>query len=99
MRAFAHRIGAFKGWTEDQRRALMKACLDSLSAAPIAPIATAMDSESERWLDKQGRPFKLGPFFRCFAEVLGGIKIIVPHRSDGGSLRSVYSQQDQFKFM
>src|ERR1700686_4955182 len=84
MREFAHRIGAFKGWSEEQRQALMKDCLDAVSARPIAPIATAMDSASERWVDKQGTPIKIGPFFRCFVETLTGIKMLAPHRADAG---------------
>jgi hypothetical protein len=66
MREFAHRIDAFRNWSEAQRRALMRACLNAIHSRPIAPIATAMNATSERWVDKHGKETKLGLWFRKF---------------------------------
>src|SRR5438093_8646639 len=34
MREFAHRIGAFTGWTEERRRALLGSCVQALNSIP-----------------------------------------------------------------
>ena len=75
----------------------MRDCLDALHSRPIAPVATAMDSMSERWQDNRGREVKIGPLFRCFAETLSGFKLVANKRTDAGIIRSVYSRQDEFR--
>src|SRR5262249_1137836 len=70
MREFAHRIEAFKGWTEQQRRALLADCLDALCGMTVFAFGTAMSSKDFRFLDPKGKESPIGRLFRCFQETL-----------------------------
>ena len=55
MREFAHRIGAFTGWTEERRRALLGPCVQALNSIPAVAVGAAMSVADFEALHSEAR--------------------------------------------
>jgi hypothetical protein len=96
MREFAHRRGAFKGWSEDQRQALMSDCLKSLCWFVFFTIGATMNIVEAGWRDPEGKPSAAYPWLRCYSEVLRGVQFVRQMTDSNHQIRCVYSRQDEF---
>jgi hypothetical protein len=96
MREFAHRTGAFKGWTEERRRGLLSAAVGAINDARLEAIAVAMSVSDFRALNAEEQVMFQDPFFSCFQEVSYGVQIMSDRTPAPEKIRVVFSLQDDF---
>lgn len=96
MREFAHRVGAFAGWTEERRRALLGPCVQAVNSIPAVAIGAAMSITDFDALDSEARSALRDPFFCCFQEVVRGVALTAVFEPADVQVRMVFSQQDEF---
>jgi hypothetical protein len=96
MREFAHRVGVFRGWTEDQRRALLARCVNAVNSIPAVAVGAAMSMGDFDALSCKERSLLRDPFFCCFQEVVRGVTLNACLAPAGGCIRTVFSRQDEF---
>lgn len=96
MREFAHRVGAYAGWTEEQRRSLLGPCVRALNAIPAIAIGAAMSVADFESLDSEARSALRDPFFCCFQEVVRGVALNAVFEAVDVQVSMVFSQQDEF---
>lgn len=99
MREFAHRVGAFKGWTEDQRRGLLAGCVDAINSIPAIAVGAATSVADFMALNSEAQGKLQDPFFCCFQEVVRGAAISACFEPPGACVRMIFSQQDEFSAM
>lgn len=99
MREFAHRVGAFKGWTEEQRRGLLAGCVDAINSIPAIAVGAATSVADFMALSPQEQTTLQDPFFCCFQEVVRGAAISACFEPPGIRVRMIFSQQDEFSAM
>ena len=99
MREFAHFVGAFKGWTEDQRLGLLGDCVTAINAIPAIAVGAAMSVEDFKKLDAEGQSSLQDPFFCCFQEVVRGVALNAHFEQEGLNVQMVFSQRDEFRAM
>lgn len=96
MREFAHRVGAFQGWTEEQRRALLGRCVKALNSIPAVAVGAAVSIADFNALNSEARSALRDPFFCCFQEVVHGVVLNALFEPADTRVRMVFSQQDEF---
>lgn len=96
MREFAHRVGAFRGWTEGQRRALLGRCVKAVNSIPAIAVGAAVSVTDFNALDSAARSALRDPFFCCFQEVVRGVALNALYKPNDIRVRMVFSQQDEF---
>ncbi len=96
MREFAHRVGPFLGWTEEQRRALLGRCVKALNSIPAVAVGAAVSIADFNTLDSEARSALRDPFFCCFQEVVRGVTLNAQFEPADMRVRMVFSQQDEF---
>jgi hypothetical protein len=96
MREFAHRVGVFQGWTEEQRRALLGRCVKAVNSIPAVAVGAAVSIADFNALDSEARSALRDPFFCCFQEVVRGVALNALFEPANSRVRMVFSQQDQF---
>lgn len=96
MREFAHGTGAFEGWTEERRRALLGGCVKAIKSIPAAAVGAAMSIADFDALEHEVRSAFRDPFFCCFQEVVRGVAIRAVLAPADVQVRMVFSQQDEF---
>jgi len=96
MREFAHRVGAFAGWTEERRRALLGPCVKALNSIPAIAVGAAMSVADFEALDSEARSALRDPFFCCFQEVVRGVAVTAVFEAADVQVGMVFSQQDEF---
>lgn len=99
MRQFAHRVGAFRGWIEDQRRRLLAGCVAAINSIPAIAVGAATSVTDFRALSTEAQSKLRDPFFCCFQEVVRGAAINACFESQGAGVGMVFSRQDQFSSM
>ncbi len=72
MREFAHSRGAYAGWTEDCRQALLSSLLTILRDAHVTVLGAAMPMNAWNSLSAQERGAFRDPYFCCLQEVFHG---------------------------
>ncbi len=96
MWEFAGSRETFKGWTENQRRALMSDILDILEGAPIYGIGAAMRVADFESLPTDTQTAYIGPYAMCFQELVYGTGLEGLFGFPGEKIDFVYSRQDDF---
>lgn len=96
MRDFAHRVGAFQGWTEEQRRALLGRCVKAVNSIPAVAVGAAVSIADFNALDCEPRLALRDPFFCCFQEVVRGVALNALFEPADVRVHMVFSQQDEF---
>lgn len=96
MREFAHSRGAYAGWNERQRRALLAGALDAIDGLGIVMIGAVMRVADYRKLDPQSQVELVDPTFCCFQECLHGIALNAYLDFPTCKTDVVYSRQDEF---
>lgn len=96
MRQFAHRVGAFQGWTEDRRRALLAGCVAAIKSIRTIAVGAAVSVTDFRALSPEAQSELRDPFFCCFQEVVRGAAVNAYFEPQGIHVHMVFSQQDQF---
>lgn len=99
MREFAHRVGAFKGWTEDQRRALLARCVDAINSIPAIAVGAAISVADFMSLSSEAQTQLQDPFFCCFQEVVRGAAISACFEPPSTRVRMIFSKQDALSGM
>jgi len=99
MREFAHRVGAFKGWTEDRRRGLLAGCVAAIKSIRAIAVGAATSVIDFRALTPEAQSKLQDPFFCCFQEVVRGAALNAYFEPQGSRVRMVFSQHDQFSSM
>lgn len=99
MREFAHCVGVFRGWTEQQRRGLLAGCVKAINAIPAIAVAAAMSTADFATLSAEAQSQLQDPFFCCFQEVVRGVALNAFFEPQGTPVRMVFSQQDEFSSM
>jgi hypothetical protein len=93
MREFAHFRGAFVGWSEDQRRALLSSLLQTIVDHNLVAVGAAIDVVAFKQLPEEQRIGFVDPFVCCVQEIAWGFALL--GRGFGGCA-AVFSQQDEF---
>jgi hypothetical protein len=96
MREFAHRVGAFKDWTEEQRRGLLSRCVSAINSIHAIAVGAAISVADFKALTAEAQTALQDPFFCCFQEVVRGAAISACFEPPGTRVRMVFSQQDEF---
>jgi hypothetical protein len=97
MREYAHSIGPFKGWDEEQRRQLMTAVLLVLEKAAVFPLVAALSVNDYRRLTQTHQSRLRDPFFACLQETIRGCGLFLLDEPGADKVRIIYSQQDEFQ--
>lgn len=95
MREFAHRVGAFKGWTEGQRRRFMGLCLEALADLEILMAAAVLKTADYRSLTPEQQTEFVDPLFCCFQECLNALDVS-GYRYPHARTAVIYSRQDEY---
>jgi Protein of unknown function (DUF3800) len=96
MKEFAHCVGPFQGWTEEQRRALLGGCVNALNSIPAIAVGAALSMADFNALDSEARSALRNPFFCCFQEVVRGVTLSALFEPADTRVRMVFSRQDEF---
>jgi len=96
MREFAHRVGAFLNWTENQRRQLLAACVAAINSIPAIAVGAATSVMDFRALSTKAQSELQDPFFCCFQEAVRGAALRAYFEPPGTRVRMIFSQHDQF---
>jgi hypothetical protein len=96
MREFAHSVGAFAGWAEDQRRGLLARCVNAINSIPAIAVGVAMSTARFAALSQEARLALRDPFFCCLQEVVRGVAVSACFTPVGSRVSMVFSQQDEF---
>lgn len=96
MREFAHFQGAFRGWDEARRRALMADCLAALSGLKIITFSAVLKTSDYMALQPQVRERLADPYLCLFQECLHGVALTGYLSIAGERVDVIYSQQDEF---
>lgn len=99
MREFAHRVGVFQGWTEDQRRQLLAGCVAAINSIRAIAVGAAISVTDFRALSGAAQSKLQDPFFCCFQEVVRGAGLTACFEPPSTRVRMVFSKQDQFSSM
>jgi hypothetical protein len=97
MREFAHSLGPYEGWTEEQRRSLLRGCVSAIKVAQAVAIGAVLDVADFNTLSDDGRIRLRDPFFCCFQEVVRGAAISGVFENRGVKVDMVFSAQDEFR--
>jgi hypothetical protein len=96
MREFAHFRGAYKGWSEPQRKALLSDLLDCLDSFPIAIVAACMKVSDYTCLPEPVQEAYRGPIYCCFQEIMRNLRTLSYLDSPLARTDVVYSSQDEY---
>jgi len=96
MREFAHFVGAFAGWTEDQRQGLLARCVNAINSIPAIAVGAAMSTARFAALTHDARSALRDPFFCCFQEVVRGVAVSACFTPASSRVSMVFSEQDEF---
>jgi hypothetical protein len=80
MREFAHRRGPYQGWKEEQRRALLAACVSAINESRAVAV---------------GKSGLQDPYLCCFQETVRGAAINGVYEPEGLKVEMVFSTQDE----
>lgn len=95
MREFAHRVEAFKGWSEPQRRKLMARCVEALNGLEIIITAAVLRTSDYHLLTPEQQRDFVDPLFCCFHECLNALDLD-GYRFQDGQTKIFYSRQDEY---
>lgn len=96
MREYAHSRGAFEGWNENRRVALMRDCLACLDDLRIVVCAACMRVADFQALSPGDKASIADPYYACFQECIHGMQLAAYLGFPGDRTNVVYSQQDEF---
>jgi hypothetical protein len=96
MREFAHRVGTFNGWTEEQRRGLLSKCVGAINSIRAIAVGAAISVSDFKTLPGEAQTALQDPFFCCFQEVVRGAAINACFEPPGTRVRMIFSRQDEF---
>lgn len=99
MREFAHFRGAFKGWSEERRQALMHDLLLAITARDLQALGVALRVDDFDRLPVKARDGYVGPYLVCFYELIWGLGLKSTRALPFEPVDFVYSRQDEFRKM
>jgi hypothetical protein len=97
MLEFSGSRGAYKGWTEEQRRALMSDLLMAITGTALRAFGIVMRVADFADLPEHEKTGLVGPYMLCWQELVFVAGIHEIDLFPGERVHFIYSRQDDFK--